>query len=138
MSVGVGEVALTDGSPVFHDDFYLYKEFCHCSPGLCSCTNFFYLQTLPDPTTSPTCWKTNSQTCYFSSHELGQDKSDTLSHLLLNDEIRNDQVFHSVRKGNCREEEEPWSREGAEIPWCWAGGSHCGAPTNTIPGKSKN
>lgn len=52
--------------------------------------------------------------------------------------FKNHQVFQSVRKGSCREEEEPWRGEGAEIPWCWAGGNHCGAPTSTIPGKTKN
>lgn len=43
-----------------------------------------------------------------------------------------------------------WEREGAKQrrnpgvgkeqkdSWCWAGGSHCGAPTSTIPGKTKN
>lgn len=118
--------------------FHLYKEFCHYPPELCSCTEFLYLQTPPDPTTSPTCWKTNSQTFYFSSNELGWDKSDILPHPLLNDEISNHQVFQRVRKANCRAQEEPWSREGAKIPWCWAGGSHRGAPTSTIPGKTKN
>lgn len=94
--------------------FHLSEEFCHCSPGLCSCTRFLYPQTLPGPTTSPTCWKTNSHTSYFSSNELGQDESDFLPRHLLNDEISNHQLFQSVRKGRCKAEEEPWSGEGAE------------------------
>lgn len=106
--------------------FHLYKEFCHYSPGLCNCTKFF----LPPNPSRSHCWKTNSQPCHFSSNELGQDKSNILPHLLLNDEIRNEQVFLSGRKGKLQsrgETAEQWGRSRDSLVLGWgkpSWGSH--------------
>lgn len=108
--------------------FHLYKQFRHWWLWLCSCTSLPFSKTLLDATTSPFYWKTNSQTCCFSSNER-------ISYWMTRSEIT--KSYQAWEREPGKQREETYSREQKRRSWYQAEGSNGGASTSTAPGKSK-